>query len=142
MFDRIILTGTEGALKGQKFVLENGTRCVVGRARDCSIQVPGELCMVSRHHCMIEVDAPHVRVRDLGSLNGTYVNGGTIGRRDRDEPPDEAWWRDDLGYPLWEGDELRVGSAVLRVEFDPPMPCAAEEPCDQNKLWTCDEVMC
>jgi pSer/pThr/pTyr-binding forkhead associated (FHA) protein len=142
MFDRVILTGTEDALKGQKFVLENGASCVVGRAKDCLIQLPGELCMVSRHHCRIDVDGPHVRVRDLGSLNGTYVNGELIGRRDRDEQADESRWRGQPGRPLWDGDELQVGSAALRVEFDPPMPCAEEEPRDQKKLWTCDGVLC
>src|SRR5262249_12611551 len=101
MFDRVILTCTEGPLKGRKFVLENGAHCVVGRAKDCSIQVPDDLSLVSRHHCLIDVDAPDVRVRDLGSLNGTYVNGETIGRRYRGEPPEEGRWPEQPGHRLW-----------------------------------------
>ena len=34
---------------------------------------------VSRHHCLLHIDPPAVWVRDLGSRNGTRVNGTQIG---------------------------------------------------------------
>jgi serine/threonine-protein kinase len=47
----------------------------VGRASDCLIRLPSDLeyCIVSRHHCLLDIAPPEVRVRDLGSLNGTFV---------------------------------------------------------------------
>jgi pSer/pThr/pTyr-binding forkhead associated (FHA) protein len=33
---------------------------------------------VSRCHCLIDVDARHVFIKDLGSTNGTYINGEKI----------------------------------------------------------------
>ncbi|MEZ6057591.1 MAG: FHA domain-containing protein [Planctomycetaceae bacterium] len=46
---------------------------LVGREQDCDLRPNSE--MVSRHHCVFSVDDYTVRVRDLGSTNGTLVNG-------------------------------------------------------------------
>ena len=70
---------------------------------------------VSRRHCLIEVDEAGARVTDLGSLNGTFVNGQSIGQRDRGRRADAAA----AGPPrrlLREGDELRIGAHAFRVE--------------------------
>jgi pSer/pThr/pTyr-binding forkhead associated (FHA) protein len=45
---------------------------VIGRGREASLMVPHPL--VSRRHCEIYEQAGQLVVRDLGSLNGTYVN--------------------------------------------------------------------
>jgi pSer/pThr/pTyr-binding forkhead associated (FHA) protein len=140
MFDRVILTATDGGLKGQTFVLENGTSSTLGRSRDCSVRLPREYDMVSRHHCLIDVGASRVRVWDLGSLNGTYVNGEKIGQRAWDEPAEEALRHEHPECSLCDGDELQLGNAVFRVDFFPPTPCAAEEPRDQEQLWTSEAV--
>src|SRR5712692_4405463 len=78
---RITLTITEGTLKGEEYVFHDEARCVLGRSPECDIALPMDLIHrdVSRHHCAFEFDPPIVRVRDLGSLNGTYVNGEKIG---------------------------------------------------------------
>jgi len=47
-------------------------RLIVGRSPDCSVQI--EHPHVSRHHCVFLRDEFTVRVRDLGSRNGTSVN--------------------------------------------------------------------
>ncbi len=59
---------------------QNGTviplpsgRFLIGREEDCNLRPNSEL--VSRHHCVFTNDDITVRVRDLGSTNGTYVNG-------------------------------------------------------------------
>lgn len=57
--------GTLIPLKQAKFL--------VGREQDCDLRPNSE--MVSRHHCVFSVDDFTVRVRDLGSTNGTLVNG-------------------------------------------------------------------
>jgi pSer/pThr/pTyr-binding forkhead associated (FHA) protein len=78
---------------------------------------------VSRHHCVIEVDPPQVRVRDLGSLNGTFVNGVLIGRRPVHLSPEESDPASLPAFPVRDGDEIRVGDTVLRVRI--PLPVAA-----------------
>jgi pSer/pThr/pTyr-binding forkhead associated (FHA) protein len=142
MFDRVILRGTEGGFKGQAFVLENEGKYILGRARDCTLPLPDPFLRISRHHCGVKVSAPSVVIRDLGSLNGTYVNGEEIGRRDRNKSFEEALQEEHAEYPLGEGDQLQIGDNVFQVEFDPPAPCAADEPRDQQKLWTCDCALC
>ena len=37
-----------------------------------------------RRHCLLDINPPDIRVRDFGSLNGTYVNGTMIGQREQD----------------------------------------------------------
>ncbi len=46
---------------------------LVGREQDCQLRPNSDL--VSRHHCVFTIDDFAVRLRDLGSTNGTYVNG-------------------------------------------------------------------
>ena len=48
-------------------------RFLIGREEDCHLRPNSEL--VSRHHCVFTNDNITLRLRDLGSTNGTYVNG-------------------------------------------------------------------
>lgn len=49
---------------------------LVGREQDCHLRPNSEL--VSRHHCAFTLDDFALRIRDLGSTNGTLVNGERI----------------------------------------------------------------
>lgn len=49
---------------------------LIGREDDCHLRPNSD--MVSRHHCAFTVDDFGVRLRDLGSTNGTLVNGERI----------------------------------------------------------------
>ena len=49
---------------------------VIGRREDCDFRIP--LGEVSRKHCRLVRDGQQFRVEDLGSSNGTYVNGKRI----------------------------------------------------------------
>lgn len=49
---------------------------LVGREQDCHLRPNSDL--VSRHHCVFTIDDYTVRLRDLGSTNGTQVNGENI----------------------------------------------------------------
>ena len=51
-------------------------RFLIGREEDCHLRPNSEL--VSRHHCVFTHDEYTVRVRDLGSTNGTFVNGNRV----------------------------------------------------------------
>jgi hypothetical protein len=76
--------------------------CLVGRGEECGIRLDRGERRVSRHHCVLDVNPPHVTVRDLGSRNGTYVNGSVLRGPDTERE-------------LADGDEVRLGGAVLRV---------------------------
>jgi eukaryotic-like serine/threonine-protein kinase len=136
MFTRVILQVKEGQLKGKELILENETDNILGRSEDCSLPLEDPLYRVSRHHCRITVSSPHVRVQDLGSLNGTYVNGQKIGQRQKGQTFEQAMQEDHVDYPLWQGDKLRIGEIVFDVEFDPPIPGVEDIAFKTNELWS------
>jgi len=114
---KIKLTIWEGIGTEKELVFPKPTRSIVGRADDCDIQFPmdaGHLD-ISRHHCMFEFDPPTVKVRDLGSRNGTFVNGNKIGDRFSQDLPPEAGWEEFPARELHEGDEVKIGHTVIRV---------------------------
>jgi len=121
MTKKIKLTVSEGMGQDKEFVFQSPTRPVVGRADDCDIRFPMDPAHmdVSRHHCQFEIDPPTVKVRDLGSRNGTFVNGQKIGERPERDLPPESW--DNLPpRELREGDEVRIGHNIIRVaEVEP-----------------------
>lgn len=59
-------------LAGKHFILlpERGT--VIGRGNQCDIVIPGT--HLSRRHTEISIEGNHLRVKDLGSANGTFLN--------------------------------------------------------------------
>jgi hypothetical protein len=92
MSARICVTATSGPCKGREFVFSSRTLCTVGRSDDCLLRIQGDASnlTVSRRHCVLDIDPPSVRVRDLGSLNETFVNDRKIGQREKATPPREA----------------------------------------------------
>ncbi|OGO13199.1 MAG: hypothetical protein A2Z66_14900 [Chloroflexi bacterium RBG_13_66_10] len=62
------MSGTRWPLGGQAFV--------IGRGADCDLVVPER--QVSRHHARIRRAGEGFVVEDLGSRNGTYVNGAVV----------------------------------------------------------------
>jgi hypothetical protein len=52
-------------------------KLLIGREEDCHLRPESEF--VSRHHCVLLLDDYTLRIRDLGSKNGTFVNGRRIG---------------------------------------------------------------
>jgi pSer/pThr/pTyr-binding forkhead associated (FHA) protein len=77
---------------------------VFGRGPECHVRPNSEL--VSRQHCLLKVTAGHIHIRDLGSTNGTLVNG----KRLLDE------------LPLQEGDIVQLGGLVLQVVTGDELP--------------------
>ncbi len=114
---RITLTVAQGSLEGKEYVFEEPARCVIGRADDCDIQFPQDHAHldISRHHCLLEIEPPTVLVRDLGSRNGTYVNGERTAGGPRYGLSEMADLSEYPAQELKDGDELQLGHTVFRV---------------------------
>ncbi|TAK11280.1 MAG: FHA domain-containing protein [Anaerolineae bacterium] len=65
-----------GPLDGQRWVIRESL--VIGRDPDCDVIVTTPDKQVSRRHAQITVTAKGLTVEDLGSKNGTHVNGQRI----------------------------------------------------------------
>ena len=128
----VTLTLVQGQLDTTDFEFSERTTCVIGRGEDCSPRLPDDPShrTVSRHHCLLDINPPRIRIRDLGSRNGTYVNGTNIGQRANGRTPEGI---DTLPFPehdLGDGDEIRIGANVFRVGVRGavPPPPALEDP--------------
>ena len=112
----VSLTVIGGSPAGRRFSFSERTTRIAGRADECDPRIVEEgRRLVSRHHCLFDINPPDVRVRDFGSLNGTFVNGKMIGRREAGQTPQEGARMGFLEHDLSDGDEVRVGDTVLRV---------------------------
>lgn len=90
---------TVGPRAGTAFSLAPDRPSLIGRDPECAVVLDDALC--SREHALLEYRDGRWRVRDAGSRNGTFVNGGRI---------DEA--------PLAAGHVLRVGSTEFVFHED------------------------
>ncbi len=87
-----------GALKGRRFGMKSGG-VRLGRSSSNDIAIPDE--ELSRNHCLFESEVDgSIRLTDLASANGTYVNGESIGAK---------------SVKLKAGDEIQVGETSLVV---------------------------
>src|SRR5690348_14534311 len=104
---RYRLTSTDGL---QQHELRAGVQLVVGRAPSSDIAIFDGT--VSRRHAELQVDETGLRVRDLGSSNGTFHNGN---RLDDEEP-----------VKLAPGDTITFGKVAFRVQ--PTGPTTVHSP--------------
>ncbi len=120
MSAKITLFVTEGNLKGQEYIFDERTTCIIGRAADCNPQLPDDQQhnTISRYHCLLDINPPLIRVRDFGSLNGTYVNGIKIGQRQANQTPEEAAKQKFPEHDLYSGDEIQLGNTVFQVSIE------------------------
>ncbi len=98
-----VLIVETGKHKGKRLKLPDG-ETVVGRDPDAQVRIASN--EVSRRHCLLIAEGERLKVRDLGSSNGTFVNGTPI--------------QED--YELQPGDLLVIGPMGFRF----PGPAAAE----------------
>ncbi|MFI6938967.1 protein kinase [Streptomyces sp. NPDC050418] len=118
----VTLTLVKGRLDPAEYVYDSRATCVIGRSADCSPRLPNDEHhrTVSRHHCLIDINPPDIRIRDFGSLNGTYVNGEKIGQRREGLTPAEAAGDSYPEHDLSDGDRIRIGETVLKVGVTRP----------------------
>jgi pSer/pThr/pTyr-binding forkhead associated (FHA) protein len=112
----VTLTVLNGPLVGHAYEFHEPAVYVLGRAEECYPRLPADVEHqdVSRHHCMLSISPPEVWIQDLGSKNGTYVNGEKIGQRPRPGIPDEAAPVSPASrHQLHDGDEIALGRHTL-----------------------------
>jgi serine/threonine protein kinase len=115
---RVTLKVTAGPLAGRTFAYDRHDTFLFGRSPDCHAELAADDTTASRHHFLLEVNPPQARLRDLGSLNGTHVNGVKYGGRGRQESPEEAARRKLPEVDLRDGDHIRVGATVFEVGIE------------------------
>jgi pSer/pThr/pTyr-binding forkhead associated (FHA) protein len=90
-----------GPSSGEIIAISPG-KLIVGREQDCHLRPASEF--ISRHHCVFLLDSCALRLRDLGSKNGTFVNGRRIASGE---------------IVLLCDDMVSIGELVFQVEFQP-----------------------
>jgi serine/threonine-protein kinase len=108
---RVTLTVTAGPYAGQTFSFSGHEVFLVGRSRRAHFRLPADDEFFSRLHFMVEVNPPRCRLADMGSKNGTAVNGAKV-----------------TSVDLQDGDLIQAGTTVLRVSVQAGETSADEEP--------------
>lgn len=75
-----------------------GEEFLIGRGPDCDLRLSDS--SISRHHCLVRVRGDEAAVADLGSSNGTYLNGHRVLSQ----------------AEIHNGDEIRVGTFRFLAE--------------------------
>jgi len=119
---KVTLKVIEGAQSGKEFVFSEHDTFLFGRMEDCHVCLPEDE-FLSRYHFILEANPPDARIRDLGSLNGTYVNKTKHGGREKGETPEEGAKHKYPEVDLRNGDEIKVGATVFRVAIEQPVLC-------------------
>src|SRR5688572_5050234 len=85
-----------GKYQGGEFPLPNNKEIVVGRSSELDMVLVED--MVSRRHAKLTVTGDQIFIQDLGSTNGTFVNGEKIKRA-----------------RLSEGDRILIGTSIIKL---------------------------
>ncbi|MGB0679075.1 MAG: DUF4388 domain-containing protein [Polyangiales bacterium] len=93
---RYALRFISGKYQGTEYALPDSGEVVIGRSNELEVVLVED--MVSRRHSRIVVSGGQIAVEDLGSTNGTYVNGEKVERAN-----------------LQEGDRLLIGTSILKL---------------------------
>jgi pSer/pThr/pTyr-binding forkhead associated (FHA) protein len=85
-----------GKYQGGEFPLHKGREIVIGRSSELEMVLIED--MVSRRHAAITVNGDELTIADVGSTNGTFVNGEKVKRA-----------------RLKEGDRVLIGTSIMKV---------------------------
>jgi pSer/pThr/pTyr-binding forkhead associated (FHA) protein len=85
-----------GKYQGGEFPLRMDREIVIGRSSDLDMVLVED--MVSRKHAKISTSGGHITISDMGSTNGTFVNGEKVKQQ-----------------RLKEGDRILVGTSILKL---------------------------
>lgn len=93
-----VLRFVSGKYEGQEFPLEDGKTYIAGRSSEVDLVLADDA--VSRKHARFFKTRGRLWVRDLGSRNGTLINGESVAR-----------------HCLRAGDRIAIGSSLARVDL-------------------------
>jgi hypothetical protein len=94
-----ILRCVSGPASGLEITLEPNSSTIIGRNPTCTAAFPADTFLSGRHFEIIATDAV-VLLRDLGSTNGTYVNGTRVHE-----------------HNLQAGESVLAGRSAFQLEF-------------------------
>ena len=134
-----------GPHAGETIAIRRG-KLLIGREEDYHLRPESEF--VSRHHCVLLLDDYTLRIRDLGSKNGTFVNGRRVGTgetillHDDTISIGEMIGQIDLtpaaspaslpaalhSTGVFEGDTVQAGTAATDTNPEAPVPAPAPIP--------------
>ncbi len=97
----LTLTTVEGPHKGEVFTFSEHEVFLAGRSKTAHLRLTDDHC--SRSHFLVEFNPPDCRLTDLGSRNGTWVNGQRVQAAD-----------------LRDGDIIKAGQTHLLVALASP----------------------
>lgn len=97
---RVILRVIAGPHTGRIFTFDQHDTFLIGRSETANFCLPEDR-FFSRNHCLLEIAPPQIFLRDLGSTNGTYVNGLRVD-----------------AIHLKSGDRIQGGETVLETEVN------------------------
>jgi hypothetical protein len=97
--EEVRLVVEKGKTQGRTFQLRS-EETVIGRRQDCDLRIASS--EVSRRHCLLSLQDGFVRVEDLDSVNGTFINGKRVQGK----------------HILRPGDRLDVGPVRFVVEYE------------------------
>jgi len=108
--DKIILQFIKGPKEGTKVKIRNGF--MVGRDMSCEIYIDDKA--ISKRHAMFEISGEQAIIKDVGSSNGTFVNGKKVQKA-----------------VLSHNDEISFGLSIAKVVLEgAPLPAAVEKPAE------------
>ena len=115
---RVTLHVVAGPQVGRDFTFDQHATFMIGRSEDAQFCLPQDRYF-SRHHCILEIAPPQAFLRDLGSTNGTFVNGMLV----------------ETAH-LKSGDRIQGGETVLEVEVSSGLEDFADSSSDLGKTQT------
>ena len=113
---RVTLRVVSGPHMGRAFTFDQHDTFLIGRAETAHFCLPEDRYF-SRHHCILEIAPPQCFLRDLGSTNGTFVNGIRV----------------ETAH-LKSGDRIQGGETVIEVEVSADVPAYASDPQTYNSI--------
>lgn len=115
MSSAIKLEVTRGPQAGKVFDFPGHDTFIFGRGADCHCSIPDDP-YISASHFLLEANPPDCELRDLGSKNGTKVNGALCGGRQKGEDPKAAAGRAEP-VRLKDGDVIAAGQSEFTVRM-------------------------
>jgi hypothetical protein len=123
-----------GPFAGEKIQMPLG-KLLIGRAKDCHLRLDSP--SVSQHHCVLLLDEYTFRIRDLGSHNGTVVNGRRIGTHESVLLHDDTVSIDQLTFQI-DLSQAVVGATLVASEAPPPFSGNPSDEGANNEIYGAD----